>query len=99
MLSWLLYFEATLQKGVVTVKKLLFVIWLFTGLIILVTSQGFAEDTKMEMEGLKTRVEELEKRGERQEEGSKGILGVIAEKISFSGGVELDFSYADDSDT
>ena len=81
-------------------KKLLYVVWLFTGLIILlVASQGFAEDTRIELKELKTRIEELERRGERQEEKSKGILEGMAEKIRFSGAIELDFSYADDSDT
>ncbi|MFH1626374.1 MAG: LbtU family siderophore porin [Pseudomonadota bacterium] len=80
-------------------KKLLFVVWLFTGLTIFVTSQGFAEDTKRELEELKIRIEELEKKAEKQEEKSRQILGGIAEKIRFYGTVELDFSYADDSDT
>lgn len=82
-------------------KKLLLVVGLFTGLIILVTSQGFADDTKKEIEELKRRIEELEKK-----EASKGTAGdvtgelsdKITEKISFSGAVELDFSYANDSD-
>jgi len=81
------------------VKKLLLVVGLLTGLIILVTSQGFADDTKKEIEELKRRIEELEKK-----EASKGTAGgvtgeiadKIAEKISFSGAVELDFSYAND---
>jgi len=79
----------------------LFVVGLLTGLIIMVTSQGFADDTKKEIEELKRRIEELEKK-----EASKGTAGEtaggitdkIAEKISFSGAVELDFGYANDSD-
>ncbi len=78
-------------------KKLLLAVGLLTGLIIMVTSQGFADDTKKEIEELKRRIEELEKK-----EGSKGLSGgiaeEIAEKISFSGTIELDYSYADDSD-
>jgi len=80
-------------------KKLLLAVGLLTGLIIMVTSQGFADDTKKEIEELKRRIEELEKK-----EASKGTAGEtaggitdkIAEKISFSGAVELDFGYAND---
>ncbi|MDA3833591.1 MAG: LbtU family siderophore porin [Spirochaetales bacterium] len=50
------------------------------------------------LEDLKQRIEDLEKRVEKQKAEPKGILGRIGDKVSFSGAIELDFSYANDSD-
>lgn len=77
-------------------KKLLVAVGFLTGFMILVTSQGFADDTKKEIEELKRRIAELEKK-EEAKDVTGGITEKIAENISFSGGVELDFSYADDN--
>lgn len=50
------------------------------------------------LEDLKQRIEDLEKKVEEQKTMPKEAMGWIGEKISFSGGVELDFGYANDSD-
>ncbi len=50
------------------------------------------------LEDLKQRIEDMEKKMEKQKAESQGILEKIGDKVSFSGGVELDFGYANDRD-
>ena len=78
-------------------NRLLFVILLIMGFIALGSFQGLARADERGLEELKTRIETLEKKIEKQKEESQGILGKIGDKVSFSGAIELDFSYADDT--
>jgi hypothetical protein len=64
-------------------------------LVFLGYSPVFAWDANSELEGLKERIEQLEKKIEKQEEKTEGLLDRISENITFSGAIELDYSYAD----
>lgn len=68
------------------------VIFIF-GLVFLGSSPVFAGD----VEDLYERIEQLEEKVEKKE--SEGTLGKLGENITFSGAIELDYSYMDPRDT
>ncbi len=51
-----------------------------------------------DIEDLHKRMEQLEKKVEQKEEKPKDLLGKLSDKITFSGAIELDYSYADPRD-
>jgi hypothetical protein len=73
---------------------IVFSVWIIF-VILIPLGPAFAQGESGE---LRRRVETLEKKVEKKEEKSQGILDTISEKVSFSGAVELDFSYVDDGD-
>ncbi len=76
-------------------KRLLVVMIIFVfGLVFLGSLPVFAGD----VEDLYERIEQLEEKVEKQEQESKEILGKLGENITFSGAIELDYSYADPKD-
>ena len=67
-------------------------------LVFLGSSPVFAGDVNSEINDLYKRIEQLEKKIEKQEEKTEGLLDMVSENITFSGAIELDYSYADPSD-
>jgi hypothetical protein len=72
----------------------------FLGLA-LFSSQAFAEemsnyDLMQEIKGMKKQVERLEK--EKEMDTSESVMTNLLDKVTFSGAVELDYSYAGDTD-
>ena len=79
-----------LIKNVVLFLALMF-------LCLLTPQAGHSEMSNYELE---QKVKELEKRLGVTEEGKEpGVLEKLSDRITISGAIELDFSYADDSDT
>jgi hypothetical protein len=77
-------------------KKLLVTIFvLIFGLVFLGFSPAFAGDR--DIEDLYKRIEDLEEKVEKQEEKTE-LLGSLGENITFSGAIELDYSYTDPRD-
>ena len=75
-------------------KKLLVTIFvLIFGLVFLGSSPVFAGDAE-DIEALNKRIEALEAKAEKS-----GGLGDLGENLTFSGAIELDYSYTDPSDT
>lgn len=77
------------------------ILCLFLGLA-LFSSRAFAEemsnyDLMQEIKGVKKQVERLEK--EKGMDTSESTMTNLLDKVTFSGAVELDYSYAGDSDT
>lgn len=72
-------------------KKFMFL--LIVVFLCLVTHRGFAEEDKELLKNLDTRIKNLEKSQDEQD-----ILGKLKDKVSFAGTINLDFSYANDSD-
>ncbi len=76
-------------------KRLLIMMVIFIfGLVFLGSFPVFAGD----VEDLYERIEQLEGKVEKQEKESKEILGKLSENITFSGAIELDYSYTDPRD-
>lgn len=76
-------------------KRLVMVgVLLIFGMVFLVSSPVYAG----EVEDLYKRVEQLEETVKKQGEGTKDPLGELREKVTFSGAVELDYSYTDPKD-
>ena len=67
-------------------------------LVFLGFSQVFAGDVNSEINDLYEWIEQLEKKIDKQEEKTEGLLDKISENIIFSGCIELDYSYTDPSD-
>ncbi|NQT09973.1 MAG: LbtU family siderophore porin [Desulfobacteraceae bacterium] len=77
-------------------KKLLVTIFvLIFGLVFLGSSPVFAGDG--DIEDLYKRIEDLEEKVEKQEEKTE-LLGSLGENLTFSGAIELDYSYTDPRD-
>lgn len=78
-------------------KKLLVTIFvLIFGLVFLGSSPVFAGDG--DIEDLYKRIEDLEEKVKKQEEKTE-LLGNLGENLTFSGAIELDYSYTDPRDT
>lgn len=77
-------------------KKLLVTIFvLIFGLVFLGSSPVFAGDG--DIEDLYKRIEDLEEKVKKQEEKTE-LLGNLGENLTFSGAIELDYSYTDPRD-
>lgn len=75
-------------------KLLIMAITLMIGLTFITVPGVYAED----IEALSNRIKGLEEKLEKQEQTSVDILGKLDDQVTFSGAIELDFSYVDPSD-
>ncbi len=79
-------------------KRYLRVALMIFGLIFICVSAGFAQEDKVNIEDLYQRLKNLEKRVDDPEKKPDGLLDKVSEQVTFSGAIDLDFSYKNPQD-